>query len=290
LRNYVRIPPVTGAAGEFCLENSAYLLFIAVSPALFSHIGYDLGRFDQLNLLLAITAIVLVTRNSILAAGMLSIAGILIHEAFAVIYLPMIAAITILNTTKEGVARIALLAAFLSVVVLLVFAFGGSESLSLEQRNETMRQIVPDYDPRSVVMLYDHLGQSISTSVTKLSDPITLLLLMPAFLYLLLLSCLYFTQWRETTTWQEKLILLSAFSPLLLFIAGVDYQRWIALTIQNMFLTFAFIANRSGPQLLEDTLSKPILVLSLGFSLLGPLAVTGVFPLARNALSYFLQL
>ena len=57
-------------------------ILCVLSPCTFMHFGYDLGRFDVINVILLMGAIMIVPRGRGWYAGALAVIGILIHESF----------------------------------------------------------------------------------------------------------------------------------------------------------------------------------------------------------------
>jgi len=74
--------------------SDAWLLtaLCALSPALFLREGFDIGRFDQIGLVATLAAIEALDAGLFWVAGALAASALLVHEAFALIGLPLIGA------------------------------------------------------------------------------------------------------------------------------------------------------------------------------------------------------
>lgn len=252
---------------------TAFLLLFAISPATFMHYGRDLGRHDQLLVLLAITCVLLIRTERFLFASFLSAVAVLIHELFVLTGLPILVAYTLIRiegatNPKASLLHGAAIPASSLLALLAVLFRGGAEVDASHALNPMAAQMLLDFG------IADH----IRFTAREYSDPLVYGRLLIAAAYLLPLALVYQRLGRYRRAWREALLLSSPATILPLFIVGVDFERWIAFLVVNGLLIVAvFGLQRMKTGDLLSRRSRLLFGAHLSFTLLGPLPSRGPF-------------
>ena len=237
--------------------------FFIFSPFLVLQAGYDVGRYDLLNLLFLMLSMVFVHRGYYYPTLLLTTLGLLNHEAYLFYGVPIVTALMaqkleITNTSVAGMFRYKL--PFILHVVgalltaLLIYAFGNKKqkldsALGLGQQ----------------VWSRDLWEPSLGASTAQ-----TILLGIVLTSIFLWLVALYAVNKKK-----PDFLILGAVVPLALFFLGVDYARWCGLIF---FVTCVITIHKITIEqwrLNHWTLST----LGLLFLLpLGPIGIETLFP------------
>ncbi len=275
-------------------ESGALLLAVVATThfATLQHHFYDVGRFDQLGLLLmlgclaAVNRCRLATTAAIVAA--LAALGLVVHEAFLFIFLPVIAAYWIARQSRlpRSTLAFAVVAGWLLIVTALIIR-DGRPSVS---QDDYARELVATYGPwindRSVQVLYGNLQQESLRSVRNLLDPRRVVQHAVLALFLLPTAVLFWRMVRpvvsDPATGAARppltaLVILAAFSPLALYPIGIDFARWWALALTNLFVVLSLFVRdlpEWRPALAVVSRSRNLIWVVLALNLLaGPLGV-----------------
>jgi hypothetical protein len=263
--------------------------------ATIQHFLYDTGRFDHFALIIIFLCILSIEKLdfklNFTIISLLLFWGVIIHEAILIISMPLIVAYWLLSSPKKRPFLI-----FLSTIpaITMCYYLGayGSSSLSFENHYSILvEQHGTWIEPRSVMVLSRSLGENFTLvfhrlfSLEGLGRHIVLVLALSPTLLLIrrILGTQTYASLKHHLRWEERLLLLSAFSPLALYPLGIDFFRWWALAITNAFISLSLILLRSEPlrDIVLDGFSKnrALYWTILGTSILvGPLAVTKPFP------------
>jgi hypothetical protein len=218
--------------------------------ATLQHFFYDLGRFDQLGLLLALAAFVSIEKLPRAGAALAVLAacalGLFIHEAFLLLSMPLVFAYWLARDPGSRVIAPSHLA--VGLVLLAVMAFivtRGSPHIATADYLQELRATHGDWvNAGSLKVLYGGAGAESPRAIALLLDPNRL------FQQMLLVGALLPTFWL---VWRIKrtpagadaqgrlipLMLLAALSPFALYAIGIDYARWWSLAITHLALACA---------------------------------------------------
>lgn len=242
---------------------------VLVSPATFLQIGFELGRFDQLNLILLLTIVFVRSRHAILLAPVM----VLIHEGSVVQFLPLA---FYCNWVVHGANRLLLVSAGLAVAVLLLLLAG------TEHDPAVLRALYPHANPESIAVLTRTLGENIAFVAAQFSATEAILyvgLVAALFLHGLMLVIV---RGYAGHLPRAGIGLLAASAPLALGIVGIDMARWIALAVFNLFV-LALFARKHGAPTPPLASSVPLHLLLVVYALPGPLGIVFAYEGALQA-------
>ncbi|HWR97751.1 MAG TPA: hypothetical protein VN317_04950 [Candidatus Methanoperedens sp.] len=285
----------------------AYAVLATTSAASLPHFFYDTGRFDHLGLLLVMLCFASVESGRVTAMTLLALCslGIVLHEAFVVLYVPMIMTYWAYSGTDSMRLRVtqALVVLLLAGVAVFV-VLQGRPLISYPELVQHLRDRHGSWiDEGSVTVLYAGLKKGMGRSLGMLMSSRRLVQHLVLGVFLLPMCILavrvarcdeVVATWATTKGRMAILMLAAALAPLCMYVVGVDFARWWALAITNVFLVVAQLMVRSGPlsRAVDDVLKKhrllmwSILVLSV---VSGPMGVAAspfprLEPLLRSML------
>jgi hypothetical protein len=268
-----------------------FLAFFAISPATISHIGFDIGRYDQLNLIILILAVMLVSRGALIRASLLAAVGVFVHQPFVVIFLPLLVAIAIAENGRASFASGVKVAFFPILALAFIMLQGNPEILNERELNSALLKSYPHFRPNSIAasieVFFLDLPRAFALTIVPYSKPSTWLYLSAAGTYFALLIAVYWQFFKHVSEPKLQLVMIAPFASLALFLLGVDYYRWIALISLNMFLAYAYVSHKMNRNVITDVHSRRLLVTISIFALLGPMGVRSAFPLLNRLAIYF---
>ncbi|MFY8100175.1 MAG: hypothetical protein ACOVOA_09490 [Allorhizobium sp.] len=202
-----------------------FAILLVMSPLGLSQWSFDVGRLDHLNFILFLFCAFALHHQRPALSGLLAGLCVLIHEAFAVYAIPGLIFIemALARSRKENVSTrsLALIASPSLLAFLLVAIWGNIE------------------DPADLQKLATHYDGFEVWSRGFLEPSLTLGV--PGYLvvaaYLALIYALFFRFFVEVGGRCAATLLLVV--PLLLFIAGKDYARWLHI----IFISFFIVLN-----------------------------------------------
>ena len=219
------------------------------------HVFYDLGRFDQIGLLLAlaIAAIVLRWGTSLAAAAAvaaLSALALLVHEAFLLMYSPVLVALLFRQAGRARPLRdprlLSMAAAHGAVLGWLVVL--GPPEISEAGLLQDLSARHGDWiHPRSVKVLYSSMvaeaarAVSVMASVRRVVQHGVLALALLPTLWLGVALVRARRQQAANGAGPDVTLLAAALSPLLLYPLGIDFARWWAAALTNVLLVVALL-------------------------------------------------
>lgn len=277
-----------------------FLLIFTVSPATAWNMGYESGRADILNLLIQLALIALIlsgkTRKMVFVPPLLVI-GILNHEAFIFMNMPIVFAILFCETKESRTARYVLVGSVICslTAITALGIYGGIEPKNLAKLYQLVYQApmpedLPFINPFMIVTsdliasIKFTLGETMKYRFVQ-----RLLLVIP-----LLFSC--FTMYfriidRKLISSVEKIVYVSPFAVVPMFFLGVDTYRWLAIMLINMAFSFAYLMYRNPRSINLNRLEsfRPYIKVVLFYSLLGPIGARNNFPYVRKLNKVFLR-
>ncbi len=247
------------------LPDPRLALGLLVSPALFQQMGYDLGRFDQINLLISL--VILLSSRSM--AVLFLPLTVLIHEASLLVHIPLVLAI---HLQRHGLDRaIVLCFGLLALTTVAVFGFAARPELTVLQAQ------FPNATEPSLAVHFNTMSDNIAYVVAWVAKlmPVDYAGFLAALCYLAALLTIYLRM-------GHPLIALAALTPLGLAFIGIDWGRWISLSATNLIIAILLGKKKDAQQKHSSHRISPVLFLVLlGFALIGPFGVTRVFPMLR---------
>ena len=261
--------------------------------------AYELGRFDEMGLLILLVCLLLFVRASpairLAVIPPLCLLGLVIHEAFFLMFLPLIAAIWFYEEQNGLIwPKLVVLAAMVaSTWVIGRFGLLSNPPLDKYVALLQQRHAFP-ISKWSVGVLYRDLGENIALSVSYLRENlhdmirghfILVATLIPTFLLLRSLG-LTMVSLRQGGRCRFLLI-AAALAPLIMYPLAFDYFRWWSAAITNLLMVFAYLAIREDTmrRRLADTIENmPVVsVCIIGVSLVfGPMGENSAYPLFKG--------
>ncbi len=237
------------------------ILIFFSSSATVSFFASEIGRLDQINYLLTLIILIFLIRYTSLilyfGIGIICAMAILIHEAFLLMNFPIIIALSIFTLYHQKISfrRMIKLISCISIPVLLSFitvlAFGNQESISY---NNFIHEIglSSDFTPHehSIRVLYVTYQDNLKNTMQYLFSTDSLKVITSSLIGFIPSLVILFFIWKEIfhkfKTKVNALILrfifISNFSITGLYFVGVDYGRWTALLIFNLYISGFYIA------------------------------------------------
>ena len=246
-------------------------LFV-LSPFTSLQIGFDIGRYDLLNLILLVLSVKAIQEQKFFLTALMTACALLTHEAYVFYGLPLIFALTVQKVWvlkadtpafQKTKLTVVIYAISLLCVCILMYLFGSqkkaiSSSAGLGQQ----------------VWNRDLLEPSFGATMSEMIILIAIL----ALIYVWLIS------FYATNRAKPDILLLSSVPPLALFFLGVDYARWSAL----IFITALLIVYHKVT--VDRWHFNHWLTRSLGllfFLPLGPIGIERFFPFLAQIFPLF---
>lgn len=288
------ISPLFNAANN---ERKGVVLFATLAaccPATLAHAAFDLGRLDQINLLISIAAALALSSLPPITGGVLATslmgATIFIHEASYFMYVPAILSLWFWKRPRRRtLAPILTSSIILTILMALIWRNGGMSSLDFPSYTRELMQRHGDWiHPRSVMVLFK--GTASENITSTLQKVLSTRYLRDHFS--LAIFVLGPSLWLARETWKHggnklpksSLLLLTTgfFGPLLLMPIALDYFRWWSIALTNTALITSLLAY-SDPHFrgaLSTALvrnQKAAFLILLIFVTSGPLGITRSF-------------
>ncbi len=265
---------------------NVFMIFFIISPATIMHLGADLGRYDHYILLVFITSIVLLSKDTRVIAFILPILlviGLLIHEIFLFLYAPVIIAIFFYLYKSNNKNIKILYFCIISIISTLILLYiNGKVDIQIMNnvRNKAIMICSSSGSIDSSLLVwsrsvFDNIFYTLNKIIT-LKSLFHVISMSP----LLILTVYILNKILKTSDNYNinlKLIFYSVFFMFPLYILGRDSARWTALLIMNLFIVFIFLKNELKINLRDIDFTKKdkiILVLIFLHTFLGPIEIT----------------
>lgn len=273
-----------------------FFIFLLTHIATINQMIYEFGRLDQINLIITILCIYLIKKYkdlNFIFLYPLILVGLLIHEAFLIINFPLIFFYWLYKIKYNNYKNILRYTIFILVIIssLLIINLGEIKHTTPE---EYTKYIETNYGSKfihedtinvffrstkdNIIMTVSHLF-----SFSSFIDHIMFIFILFPTLYI------FYKIFRNPFIKYNKdfkLLLIAAVSPLGLYFLGVDFPRWWALTITNIFIvTILLLEKKEFKESLNKIFiknKKIIFVLVFIHIILGPLGVNESFPRIRS--------
>jgi hypothetical protein len=266
-----------------------FFLFAITHFATANQFIFDIGRFDQALLVIAFVCFILINKRmkiGYLLIPCLLVLGLLIHEGFFFMFIPLIIAYYIYKN-KICCWKLAFLL-FLGILAVGSTYIIGTEgqltktSIEDHQRyiNEKNSEISIPYEPEGIHTR--GVKENIGYTVERLANRWTvfgLLVFFPAVLPTIMIFKKIFRAIIKSK--KERLLMLACLTPLLLYPLGIDGPRWIGLAITNLFIVTSLLAlNKSHSNKLNSIMVeiRHLVIGAIIISvILGPIGVVTFF-------------
>jgi hypothetical protein len=250
---------------------------------------YDIGRFDQFLLIITFVCMIMICRLKTLSyflLPLLIVLGLLIHEAFLFMFIPLIFAYYIYKRrmVKRELAFLFLLGGLAICSTYIIGTRGMVTTMGYEEYYSNLKEgekaLVSEGASNIPFRgLKDNLEYSFARNRDKnffLDHMIFLIALSPTiFLFGKIFKALVRNR-------KELLLAFSALTPLLLYLLGHDFARWWGLAITNAFIVISLLAlKKSSSEKLEKACieNKHLIINAIIISLvLGPIGIYSFFP------------
>lgn len=235
---------------------AALLIF---SPLGLSQWSFDTGRLDHLNFILLALCASALLREKYFLSGSLAAFGVLVHEAFAIYAVPSLIFIEIARARARknhtGVMKLSILIGPAFVAFASVVIWGNIENPTDLQKLATF------YNGSSV---WDRGFMEPALSLSFLSY-------LTIVIYIALTYILFFRlAIANGGAWATALIFVT---PLVLFVAGIDYARWLHIIFISLILVMIAMPKQSIMPTRLEKICCIILCIPLG-----PIGITTVLP------------
>lgn len=272
-----------------------FTILALTSSATLQHFVYDFGRFDSINLIIAMLLLIAIPNLSekklVLVIPFFSLMMILIHEASFFLFVPLI--VSYWYVTHPHYIKLKLIVLLsITIFTLFVSTNGKVKSINLQTHHSILVEKYGDQvSASSLNVLHRNLDENLEFTATsidtkRLYDHLAFALtFLPVFI-------LFFKIFKAVlnlaeTNFRHILLIISCFAPLALYPLGEDHFRWWTIVITNIFITLSLLAYRSDKiyQIIFDTCHqhKKLIYTAVIFSiLLGPLGNPSAYPFTIN--------
>ena len=257
-----------------------FVLFLVACPGLTLHLAYSsYGYLDVFQLLMALLGLAVIARAGFLpamaAAIVLSLLSMLTHEAGLIVTAPvLIAALSLKHPDIFGFSRAAALFVVFIGVAILIWRFGGADTVSFEDHSaglaQTMGLAEPNDDSIAAVRvlhrsLADNVGLVLPRSASwYIWQQVKFLIF--AAPYLLFFYLTIRAIGKRLSGLGDFILPAAIFAPVFLYPIGHDYFRWWSFAMANYFLLMLFLAriDTGHRDVLADMVDRHKLLLITG--------------------------
>jgi hypothetical protein len=269
-------------------KDIALVTLLLSSGFALQQLGHDIGRFDQVVLLLTLATLKLAPScksNPILITLLLVILSALsmvVHEASALIAIPLTFSALSISTIKNG-KNYLYPAAYLASSICLFFAIIiiGSPITSPEQWiNFLQNKADFEINLNSAAVTHNSLKDSILISLERFISMKTANRMFLVFLVSITYIYVYRVLQKQLIN-ENGIITFLAVLPVLatipLYFLGLDYYRWIALAMLNTLLILTYLRYETDAKPINLS-RKALLTLAMFTLYTGPLGISSAFP------------
>lgn len=266
-----------------------FVLFFTISPVTAWNFGYEAGRADLFNLVIAlfiINIIVINKKKLLYLIPVLLVIGVLIHEAFIFLSAPTIFALLINEFMRKRIQLSIIIGSFIAIlgVFLAIMLFGDIEPASLKSLYLSVyHEPIPTDLP--IVNTFMIITSSIYTNIIfTLREYLTLHVWKYFAVALPFLMACFYIYFKSVSfhllSIEKKILLFSPFLVVPMFIFGVDLYRWFSAMLINMFIATSYLIHTKvvNFSFFKTINSKVALCIIALFGLFGPIGARSSFP------------
>ncbi len=276
------------------LQNSStwiivFLFLFTISPATAWNFGYGVGRADLFNLaieLLIVYIIIFNNNKSHIIIPILLVLGILLHEAFLFMSVPIILALLFDKYVHKKISLSIIMSSSIAIccVVLVIILYGKIDPINFESLYMSIyRKPLPENLP--TINTFMIVTSSLSTNVIfTLKEYFTLHVWKYFIIALPLLASYSYIYVKpikfSSLPIEKKILFVSPFLIFPMFILGVDIYRWFSMMLINMFIVSTYFISTKIVTFSDYKTKgmKIALYIIIFYSLLGALGARSSFP------------
>jgi hypothetical protein len=271
-------------------KNDKILITLLLSSGFaLQQLGYDIGRFDQIVLLLTLITLKIIplaqSKPALVTALLILISGlsIAIHEASALIAIPVtFSALSIFMIKSDESYRYPSIYLISSISIFFAIIIIGRPTTSPEQWLVFL-QSKSDFEINlnSAAVTHNSLKDNIQISFERLFNMRTanrmFLVIFFSSVYLYVMYKVFKKQLLKEDNRIVFLALIPIIATIPLYFLGIDYYRWLAIAMLNTLLTLAFL--RQNSEMISMNFSRRTLFILAIFTLYtGPLGISIALP------------
>ncbi len=228
-------------------EDTGAWLFLTIfitASFTFQHFYLDLGRFDQILLIIALILIFIINRsikvfNFIAPAFILIL--LLIHEAALFIIIPFILGYSFYkDSSKQNIIIILALLLFSLILTSVISINGSMKNMSLEEHHEYLSSSHEEDFGGIYVVHKSGFKENVVKTINRLltKDSIREHIKLAIFLFPLILVFFpfIFKDIKKNGLSPRHYLLIASLAPLGLYLLGLDFYRWWSLALTNFFI------------------------------------------------------
>ena len=287
-----------------------FSITILICPLTLQHFIDDIGRQDIVNLLITLFTFFLIKKfyksNFFLATLVLfnSCIMLLIHEVSFFLFIPMIFSFWFLKSSQKNISFLILLSfLFIITITALISTHGLSTKFSYVDLNMYLleRYFFPfEIDEivfiknDALMVLYRDLFNSYDPNVENgiirdtIQGAFKLDVLNTNLILIILLSPIFFIAYKlyfeffKISNFKTKFFLISALTPLIMFLLGYDHMRWWSIFFTNIFIAIFYLSKENNlyQKIIMNNVKKYqklyLYLIPVSF-LLGPVKATSTF-------------
>ncbi len=254
------------------------------------HFEIDIGRFDHINLLILIVCLFVIRQpSSVLRFAvipLLCLTGLLVHEAFFFMFLPLIFAIWFYEERCKIWPKLLILFGLITIAWAIA-KYGILSNITADDyirqlKNRHIFHIAKDSVDVLFRGLKGNLAFNLKDFFSYLRPNIThhivfALTLLPSLILFKKLICgISFHASACENRWLALLV-AAALAPITLYVVATDHFRWWSIAITNLFIVFSYLAVRGQDATrLADVIERSLVIVAcvIGTSLVfGPLGI-----------------
>ncbi len=273
-----------------------FLFFFTVSPATFWNFGHQAGRADLFNFVIELLMIFIIIeekRNFYLFLPIFFSVGILIHEAFIFMGIPVVLAFLVNALVKKTISRSIFIYSIISILLtsIVIIIYGRISHANLELLYMRMYN-EPFPGKLKTFQFFMVITTSLSTNISiTLGRYLTLSMWKNMFLALpFVLAHIHI--YIKTINFRSlsvinKLFYVSPFLIFPMFILGIDFYRWFSMMLINMYIIMAYFIyiNIIKIRSLNTESIRIALYIIFFYTFLGPFSASRAFDYV-NAILY----
>jgi len=258
------------------------VVLLLVLPFALPHFAFDLGRGDSILYLMALPVIVW-RRAPLLACAAIGVAGVLVHELFVVVQLPLLVWFFVGEGGWRDLLqrRVMVLVGAAAVAFVPIALYGNLDSISRQQFHAEIQERIPGYHEHGLgsphTLLHMTAGSEVRRSLADLDEwsvvNVALSVLPAAFLLWAYLRL------RGRQGLGRVALMLAPCSVLVLM--GHDLTRWVSLASFNLLIALLVLV-RDDPipsdAWSRERLRVPVLLMAATV-LGGPIGVITAYPI-----------
>ncbi len=269
-------------------SNHWLIVSVLLSGFSLQQLAYDVGRFDQINYLLAVFGIFVLIQNKLsdwikfFVLQALLVVMLLIHEASLLMIMPLLS-ISLYFFTSDSSKKI-LLPTIIVTISAIIFAslLLNTNPLVESDLAKTVEQRAVDFeiDDGALNVQTTSLSENIQMTLERLKSKKTRSRFLRLFLVtipFILVLRIWYKQLRSVLSKKEEyLLFIPALAMLPLFIVGIDFYRWLSMMLLNTTLLFLLVSHQRKVEL--DAPPKYFIAMIIAGIYSGPFGVSTGMP------------